>query len=705
MQRISGVITSMLVCSQLWSLYSLNMCAPQKTLNAQHPRRNLRQNSANQLTASGDSRKGDTRQLCYKIPWLLLGFVLHACQPLVPSAVGLQLAGVLGQAELAFHRSQEQGQKPWEPAALALHSQGLYLSDASNHRILNLQSGGTLQVYAGDGEKGLRNGQWSQARFSRPTGLVLDAQGNLFVADTDNHLIRKISNQGEVSTFAGTGQAGLHDGPARRAQFDHPIGLTLADDGRLWVADVGNHRIRQIDSVGQVTTVMGQQGELSSPMAVHWQGARLVIASLEGLWEWQPERTAKLRLPAGPVGRLGQIQALPDGSVWASEVYRHQIIRISPTNQIQVMAGKGYSGFADGLADQAQLSFPWGLARLNENQWAIADTGNRRIRKWVLTPTTTKLETWVKIGDFGFEDTVREPLKLGRPEALHFWNGQLVVADYTHNRLLTIGSTGQVSKLGATHSEKGHFDKPAGLTSDQDNLYIAESARHRIRVLQTNGQIRVLAGQLRGYLDDKAEQARFNLPTALVRDAHGNLFVTDTGNHCIRKITPAGDVSTLAGAGTPGFKDDTGTKAQFYFPVGLAWSAAGDLLVADFFNHRIRQVTVAGVVSTWAGTGRGGLKEGPRLQAEFYAPQGIAVDDQGQVYVADSWNHRIRYITPAGQVHTLIGPVSPLIGLGLGDGPGTQGILYEPKALTVGPDGFLYMADAGHERVQKIARP
>ena len=197
-----------------------------------------------------------------------------------------------------------------------------------------------------------------------------------------------------------------------------------------------------------------------------------------------------------------------------------------------------------------------------------------------------------------------------------------------------------------------------------------------------------------------AGQARFGDPFGVAADGAGNLYVADGGaGNSVRKIAPDGSVSTLAG-GREGYADGAGASASFHTPSGLAIDRAGNLYVADTGNNRIRKVTPAGVVSTLAGDGAAGFRDGPAAAAQFDGPIGVAVDARGHVYVADTYNDRVRVVTPEGEVRTVAGGERP----GYADGAGTGGALFDtPCGVAVTAGGDVFVADTGNDRLRKIA--
>ena len=214
-----------------------------------------------------------------------------------------------------------------------------------------------------------------------------------------------------------------------------------------------------------------------------------------------------------------------------------------------------------------------------------------------------------------------------------------------------------------------------------------------------NGQTLTFAGTgSAGSSNGTGTSASFNQPLGTAVDAPGNIYVADAANELIRKITPAGVVSTFAGTGSSGAVNGTGTAASFYHPVGMCVDAAGNIYVADENNNMIRKISPAGVVTTLAGSGSQGSADGTGTAASFYNPCGVAVDAAGNVYVGDNSNNKIRKITAAGVVTTIAGSGA----VGSGDGTGTGATFNQPFSVTLDPFGNLYISDRYNHRIRKL---
>ncbi|OGU63100.1 MAG: hypothetical protein A2V66_09310 [Ignavibacteria bacterium RBG_13_36_8] len=208
-----------------------------------------------------------------------------------------------------------------------------------------------------------------------------------------------------------------------------------------------------------------------------------------------------------------------------------------------------------------------------------------------------------------------------------------------------------------------------------------------------------------GYLDGDRKVSAFNGPFGICRDSDGNFYVADAGNNCIRKIDKQGMVNTLAGTGEAGYLDGTTRNALFYQPSGVCTDNKGNIFVADFMNHVIRKIARNGSVTTIAGSGEPGFKDGTGKDAEFNYPRGICIDKTGNLYIGDSWNHRIRKITPAGKVTTLAGGGDNIGTESTGswkDGPAASARFFTPCGLAIDNDGNIYVADALNHRIRKV---
>jgi sugar lactone lactonase YvrE len=261
-------------------------------------------------------------------------------------------------------------------------------------------------------------------------------------------------------------------------------------------------------------------------------------------------------------------------------------------------------------------------------------------------------------------------------------------------RVTTLAGSGLAGTVDGAAAQS-QFSDPYGVALDADgNVYVADGGdSNRIRRISAEGQVTTLAGGGEGFVDGTGSAAAFHTPSALAFDRAGNLFVADTGNHAIRNITPDGNVTTLAGNGKPGYADGIGADAQFNAPVGVAVDRDGVVFVADTYNDRIRRITPAGEVTTVAGAGQPGAADGPALAASFDTPTAVAVDRDGTLYVADTGNHAIRCISADALVSTIAAPAE-------GE---ARPLLRRPVGLALTHDGYLYIAASSGGRILQLA--
>jgi len=290
--------------------------------------------------------------------------------------------------------------------------------------------------------------------------------------------------------------------------------------------------------------------------------------------------------------------------------------------------------------------------------------------------------------------------------------GNVYVADMTNHVIRRIAPNGKVTTLAGSAGQRGsadgtgsaaRFETPWGVAVDNTgNVYVADAGNNTIRRIDPGGKVSTLAGLAgaAGSSDGLGSAARFDYPQALVADTRGTVYVTDSLNHTIRRISPSGMVTTVAGlARHPGNADGRGSAARFRCPAGITMDSAGNLFVADEFNHTIRKITPDADVITFAGLAKvSGSTDGIAMAARFHNPHGCAVDDAHNLYVSDMNNGTIRRITPDARVTTLAGLPG---GVGSTDGTGTAASFSAPRHTTVDSAGNIYVADFGNHTIRK----
>lgn len=267
--------------------------------------------------------------------------------------------------------------------------------------------------------------------------------------------------------------------------------------------------------------------------------------------------------------------------------------------------------------------------------------------------------------------------------------------------MTTLAGDGSPGSEDGAAARRARFGEPFGVAVGKDgSVYVADAGEsNRVRKISVRGEVSTLAGGREGYADGTGAAASFNTPSGLTIDDAGNLYVADTGNNRVRKVTPEGAVSTLAGDGTAGFRDGAASAAQFDAPVGVAVDKEGNVYVADTYNDRVRVITKDGQVKTFAGAGSPGYADGDALSvALFDTPCALAVGGAGEIYVADTGNNRLRKITKDGQVTTL-----PSVTNG-GTTPGAAAFeISKPAGLALTHDGFLYVTELDRGRITQVA--
>ena len=603
------------------------------------------------------------------------------------------------------------------PSGIAVDASGnIYVADTGNCTIRKISSGGGVTTFAGiPGQTGITDG--AGALFGSPIGIAVDVSGNVYVADSCNHTIRKITSGGGVTTLAGApGISGFVDGTGAGALFNSPSGLAVDASGNLFVADTMNNTIRKVTPLGVVTTFAGSPG---------------VYGALDG----SGVNGALFNLP-------GSVAVDGAGNVYVADTYNNTLRKITSGGVVSTLAGVVFTlGFSDGVGAAALFNFPGGITVDGNGNVFVADTCNHTIRKEVWQVVTTVAGSAPHFGTNLLAHVSTPSVAFCSPVGIAADdNGNVYIADTQNEEIwqsndstlfinpLSLAGTQKIIGSVDAKTYLAQFAFPQGIVADSGtNLYVTDSFNNTIRmVAQVSGTwmtstICGLASN-RGNVDGSGTNAMFNNPIGIAMDSGTNLYVADTYNSTIRQLTRSGTTWTATTiAGTPnvnGTSDGTGNGALFAYPNGIAVDSGSNVYVVDSGNYTIRMLTLSG--STWssqtiAGTpGVTGSADGVGAAAQFGYPTMMAVDKVGNLFVADTGNSTIRMLVNTGSnwVVSTIGGTSGVNGGVSGaksdtvndyEGLGTQALFSAPKGIVVktSPNGtdLIYVMDTGNNRV------
>jgi sugar lactone lactonase YvrE len=615
--------------------------------------------------------------------------------------------------------------------AVALDSMGAFYFSNYPNRIYYVAANGLIRLVAGSGAPGYSGDGCPAiaAQLNSPEGIALDSSGNLYIADMRNHRIRKINSKGIISTVAGNGTKGYSGdgGNAATAQLNLPNSITVDLAGNLFFTDHGNHCVRKISPAGIITTVAVKvKGNYSGWRLLDSKDAKVFTVSGESKEGSGKQSLSPLPMISNPEG----VAVDTAGNLYIPELHNECILKIMPSGGIKAIAGTEWSS---GCSDERGKSISYMDDHNNDgesfdplfipekiamdaagNLYTIDGLGNRLIRK--ITPASVITAVTAKEKGDASSDGSKEflPPQLGPYSITVDLLGNLYIVDDGRIRKITpdgtIATVAGKRVLGFSGdggpATSAQFYAPGSVALDpRGNLYIADTWNHRIRKVAPDGIITTVVGN--GPTDwggGKDANAQLYIPKRVAIDNHGNIYISDAGRNRIRKVTPAGLITTIAGNGTSGFSGDgsPAISAQFNDPDGIALDSSDNLYIADSNNNRIRKVTPAGIITTIAGNGAKGSSGdgGPAALAQLYWPQGVTVDSSGNLFVADMQNHRIRKVTPDGIITTIAGNGKP--GFGGDSGQATSAQLNTPRSISMDNAGNLYIADTANYRIRKI---
>jgi uncharacterized protein (TIGR03437 family) len=573
----------------------------------------------------------------------------------------------------------------------------LYIADRWNQRIRRVTPAGVITTVAGNGIAASSGdgGPATAASVYDPRGVAADASGILYIVDQANARIRRVGLDGTISTFAGNGTAGYSGdgGPATSASLNDVWGVAVDSAGSVYIADSGNNRIRKVPRGGVITTVAGNG-----------------IGGFSG--DGGPAVSASLSCPSAVAVDLS-------GNLYVADQCNQRIRRVTPSGIISTVAGNGTNALAGdgGPATSASFSSPHGVAVDAVGNLYMTDGSSMRVRRFspggtVSTMAGNGLFKAPTDGVSATSSFLNQPGGVAVDGA-----GNIYVVDGYNERVRKVSPTGIISTVAgngvrgfsgdggpATAASLGLSPNGSLALDSGGNLYISDTDSNRVRKVTPDGIISTVAGTGTGAFSGDggpARQASLNWPWRLALDVVGNLHVADRNNDRVRRVSATGVITTVAGNGVRGFSGDGGAAASASLnqPIGVAADAAGNLYIAEREGNRIRRVSSEGVISTVAGDGtcRFSGDGGPATAATVCVPYALAVDRAENLLIADTGNRRVRKVAPDGTITTVAG------GGNQGDGGISLNASFaEPFDVAVDAAGNVYIADRSNDRIRKV---
>jgi len=589
------------------------------------------------------------------------------------------------------------------PAGMAADAAGnIYVADQNNNRIRMISKTGIISTVAGNGNAGYLgdNAQATSVRLNNPLGVKVDAAGNIYIADTYNQRVRMVDASGIINTIAGKGIAGYTgDGAnATAAEIYKPNDMVVDYAGNVFIADYDNNVIRKVThaviatqpssiAICSANSTSFTTQTFESGFTYQWQvntGSGFNNITNGGVYSNATTTTLNIAGAAVTMNSYKYVCVLSNTgcgcSINSDTVTLNVYVCNAAYNNIFAFAGNGTSGYKGNgaSANAAEISYPSGIAFNANGNAYIADNGNSVVR---MVNTAGIISTIAGKDSNGYSGAGGQATaaKLANPTCVAFDDtGNVYITDQTNNVVQKIiTKTGVIVTIAGRDSAaykgdgglatKADLNIPSGIALDASgNIYFSDNYNNVIRKIDKSGIITTIAGNgfgsgigVGGYSGDggQATSAKLNFPWGISFDNAGNLYIADQNNNRIRMVNKSGIITTVAGNGVQGFSGDNGlaTAAEMYMPLAVKFDALGNMYIVDAGNSRLRKVNSAGIITTVAGNGSSGNKSNglPATAASLIFPIDVAVDDSGSIYIADDYNNVIRKIR---QVPLLVNP-------------------------------------------------
>ncbi len=627
---------------------------------------------------------------------------------LITTFAGNGSAGHSGDDGLAINASMDKPRSVWAGAFGIV-----YIADTDNDCIRKIDAAETITTVAGIGRsQGFSGdgGDATNAQLDKPYGVWVDSSENIYIADTNNHVIRKVDGAtGIITTVAGIGKQNGYTGDgglATAAELNKPQGVYVDPSGNIYIADTENHVVRKVNATtGIITTIAGtgSSGDTGD-------GGAAILAELN---------------------KPGGVFSDVSGNIYIADSDNHRIRKVDgSTGIITTIAGTGSSGdWGDGgPAINAEINKPQGLWVDELGNILIADTENNHVKK--IDSETGIINTVAGDGTASYsgDDGPATSASLKKPHGVCIHEAPapayLVIADPSNHRIREVNlKTGIITKVAGTLWSGYNGDNidatwarlyyPFGVHVDAShNTYIADTYNHRIRKVDgKTGIITTVAGiGAKGFSGDggPATNARLRYPFNVYLDSAGNIYIVDTYNYRIRKVDAATQIiTTVVGDGAAKFKGDGGlaTDASIMKSYDVAVDSAGNLFIADTHSHCIRKVdATTGIINTVVGQGGQAGFEGDgglATDAKLNSPTGVYVDAAGNIYAADTKNDVIRKVDANTNI------INTVAGNGTADFSGDGGLatlaqLDYPEAAWVDNSGNIFIVDTDNCRIRRV---